>query len=115
MAASKLHNQRPKDKFNQTQRELIIRWLGQGLRSDDINALAAKENPPFSVTPDDVSYYRHTRKIDIQALIRESEQRALLEGLALRQNRLQALARLAKKLEEELYVRGSLWLLRVRG
>lgn len=86
----------------------MLRWIVDGLQSDEINELAATFIPPFNVSPQQVSYYRKTRKADIAALIAAGEQEALSEGLALVGERVRKLKQLAALLARDLFG-GFIW------
>ena len=101
-------------RLKKAQKEAILRWVADGLGSDEINELAAGFIPPFAVSRPQVTYYRRTRNADIAALVAAGEQRALSEGLALRGERVTKLKQLATLLERDLFG-GSLWLDQVKG
>ncbi len=90
------------------QKEAVLRWLVEGLQSDEINDRAATFIPPFVISPRQATYYRKTRNADIQALVAAGEQDALLEGLALKAERVIKLKQLAALLERDLFG-GFLW------
>jgi hypothetical protein len=96
------------------QKEAVLKWIAEGLLSDEINDRASEFIPPFSVSPSQVTYYRNTRAADIAALIKAGEQDALTEGLATRGERVKKLKSLAALLERDLFG-GFLWLEQVKG
>ena len=101
-------------RLKKAQKEAVLRWIAEGLQSDEINHRASEFIPPFSVLPSQVSYYRKTRQEDINALIRAGEQDALSEGLALKGERVTKLKQLAALLEKDLFG-GFLWTEEVKG
>jgi len=101
-------------RLRKTQKEAVLKWIAAGLQSDEINALAAELDPPFEVSRRQVSYYRNTRNIEIGALIKAGEQKALTEGLALKAERVIRLKQLAALMEKDL-LGGFLWLDQVKG
>jgi hypothetical protein len=95
-------------RLRKSQKEAVLRWIAEGLLSDEINKRAADYVPPFSVSRAQVDYYRHTRDIEIDALTRAGEQDALVEGLALKSERVRRLKQLAMLMEKDLF-NGFLW------
>jgi len=96
------------------QKEAVLRWIAEGLQSDEINERAAESIPPFFVTRNQVCYYRKTRHADIDAITRAGEQDALTEGLATKGERVKKLKQLAALMERDLFG-GFLWLDQVKG
>lgn len=90
-------------RLKKAQREALIEWVAEGLLSDEINARAGEFNPPFSVARQTITYYRQTRRVDIDRILAESEQDALTTGLALRSERVRKLKALATRLERDLF------------
>ena len=101
-------------RLKKSQKEAVIRWIAEGLQSDEINERGADFIPPFSVSRQQAGYYRKTRAADIKALIAAGEQDALTEGLAKKAERVKKLKQLASLLERDLFG-GSLWLDQVKG
>ena len=101
-------------RLKKTQKEAVLRWIVEGLQSDEINERAAVFVPPFSVKRDQVTYYRKTRDADIRVLIKAGEQEALTEGLALKGDRVTKLKQLAALMERDLFG-GFLWLDQMKG
>ena len=101
-------------RLKKAQKEAVIRWIAEGLQSDEINDLAAEFVPPFSVSRAQVRYYRKTRDADIKAIVAAGEQDALTEGLARRGERVKRLKQLAALMERDLFG-GFLWLDQVKG
>lgn len=101
-------------RLKKAQKEAVIRWIAEGLQSDEINNHASTFIPPFSVHRQQVDYYRRTRDADIKALVKAGEQEALSEGLALRGERVTRLKQLAALMERDLFG-GFLWLDQVKG
>ena len=101
-------------RLKKSQKEAVLKWIAEGLKSGEINERAAIFIPPFSVSRRQVDYYRQTRDADIKALIAAGEQDALSEGLALKGERVKRLKQLAALLEKDLFG-GFLWLDQVKG
>src|SRR5690606_35647026 len=78
------------------------------------NRRAGNERRPFSVTRQQVDYYRQSREVNLQAIAESGEREALREGLALKEERVRKLKLLAELIEEDLFG-GFLWLDQVRG
>lgn len=103
-------------RLNKIQKEALLVWIAEGLRSDEINARAAEFDPPFSISRRQATYYRNTRKADIEQIIREGERKALKEGLATVERRVKRLVQLAERLEDDLLDESvSLWLPQVKS
>jgi len=60
-------------RLKKDQRLAVIRWIAEGLQSDEINGLASKFEPPFSLSRATIAQYRRTRRIDINAIIAEGQ------------------------------------------
>lgn len=84
------------------------------MQSDEINDRAAVFVPPFSITRDQVYYYRKTRDADIKAMVAAGEQDALSEGLALKGERVKKLKQLAALMERDLFG-GFMWVEQVKS
>lgn len=96
------------------QKQALLKWIGEGLQSAEINERAANFDPPFNVSRQQVDYYRKTRKIDLDAIAHITEQNALIEGYALKEHRVYKLSMLAALLEQDL-LGGMLWLDDMKG
>lgn len=94
---------RKRQKLRKRQREALLRWISEGLQTDEINERAAEFDPPFEVSRQHVDHYRSTRAADIQAIQQAGEYDALTTGLALRGERVRKLQRLAALLEEDIF------------
>ena len=93
---------------------MVIKAVAEGLQTDEINERAANFKPPFSVSRQQVDYYRDTREQDIKAIRSISEKNALIEGFALKEHRVYKLSLLAALMEKDLFG-GFLWLDQVKG
>lgn len=92
----------------------MIAAVAEGLQTDEINERAAKFKPPFSVSRQQVDYYRDTREQDIKAIRAIDEKSALVEGYALKEHRVYKLSMLAALMERDLFG-GFLWTDQVKG
>jgi hypothetical protein len=101
-------------RLRKAQKEAVLKWIANGLQSDEINDLAASFVPPFQVSRRQVAYYRKSRNADIAALIAAGEQEALSEGLALKAERVKKLKQLAALMGRDLFG-GFLWTEQVKG
>lgn len=101
-------------RLKKAQKEFVIELVAEGLRTDEINARAAKFRQPFDVSRQQVDYYRKTRKKDIQAITEIDENSALNRGYAKREHRVFKLQKLAKLIELDLFG-GFLWLDQEKG
>ena len=96
------------------QKEAVLKWIAAGLESDEINEWAAEFASPFNVSRGQVQFYRRTRQIDIEAIKKGDEYKALNEGLALKTERIKKLKQLATLMEGDLFG-GLLWVEDVKG
>jgi hypothetical protein len=101
-------------RLKKAQKEAVLAWIAEGLKTDEINARAAEHDPPFSVSWQQVDYYRKTRMIDLDAIRKVSEKNALIEGYALKEHRVYKLSLLAALMEKDLFG-GFLWTDQVKG
>lgn len=90
------------------QRKAVLKWIAEGRKTNEINKLAVEFDPPFSVSRQQVDWYRKTRAIQIQAIQSTEQQDALSEGLALKAERVKKLKQLAAAMEIDLFS-GLLW------
>ena len=97
-----------------SQKAAVLEWIADGLQTDEINQRAAEFKRPFSVSRQQVDYYRKTRKVDIEAIKLASDSDALKSGLALKEVRVDKLRQLAALMEKDL-LGGFLWLEQVKG
>ena len=101
-------------RLKKAQKEKVLSWVAEGLESGEINERAAKEEPPFVVSRDQVLYYRLRSQSDLQTIRAISEQNALIEGYAKKETRVQKLSILAALMEKDL-IGGFLWTDQVKG
>ena len=96
-------------KLNKEHKELLLTWIAEGLQSDEMNERASLFISPFSVSREQVAYYRRTRHDKIRELKEVYENTALNTGLALKGIRVRKLKKLAAKMEKDLLEKGLLW------
>jgi len=97
-------------KLNKDQKKAVISWIAEGLQSNEVNDRAAVFKQPFSVSKQQVDYYRKTRASQMAVLKKEHEGDAINTGLALMAVRVQKLQRLAGLLENDLFEKRLVWL-----
>ena len=102
-------------RLKKTQKTELLKWIAEGLESGEINKRASKYDPPFEVSRAHIQYYRRTRKLDIEEIIKRSEHKALNSGLALKSTRVERLKKIAEMLEEDLFENDLLWTDQVKG
>jgi hypothetical protein len=95
-------------RLKKSQKAALLSWIAEGLQSDEINERAAEHDPCFSVSRQQVDYYRKTRQADIDTITRAGEMDALTQGLALKEVRVSKLQQLAALMERDL-LGGFLW------
>jgi len=91
----------------------LLRWIAEGLQTDEINERGATFDPPICVSRAHVDYYRRTRKIEIEEIKATDEHKALNEGLALKSIRVAKLKKLAALCGADIFG-DSLWVDRVK-
>jgi hypothetical protein len=96
------------------QKEAVLKWATAGFETDEINKLAAEFSPPFTVSRQQVDYYRQTRGVDLGLIQRAGEEDALTEGLSIKGERVRRLKQLAALMERDIFG-GFLWLDQVKG
>ena len=101
-------------KLTKRQKEKVLAWIGEGLQSDEMNARAAKCRPPFTVSRQQVDFYRDSRGLVLEELTEASESDALRTGLALKEERVATLVELAERLKSEL-LGDRLWIERQKA
>ncbi len=101
-------------RLKESQKREVIRWIAAGLQSDEINERAAQFDEPFSVSRQQVDYYRKSFAIDLEAMKRAGREDALTEGLAIRSERVRKLKQLAALMEQDIFG-GLLWTTEVKG
>lgn len=95
-------------RLQKVQKEALLKWISEGLQSDEINDRAAVFDVPFEVSRQQVDGYRDRRAIEIAAIRRAGEYDALTEGLATKAARVQKLQQLAALMEQDIFG-GFLW------
>jgi hypothetical protein len=101
-------------RLTKKQKQNVLAWIAEGIETDEINKRAAQASPPFSVSRQQVDWYRKTRRVDVDALTRASEMKALSQGLALKEVRVARLQALAALMERDLFG-GFLWVENVKS
>jgi hypothetical protein len=105
-------------RLKQKQKEHLLSLVAEGKTSDEINARAAAFEPPYSVSRQQVDFYRASRGVRLEEIKAESESGALRTGLALKERRVETLSELGERLKRELLAEGDdgrLWLRRKRA
>lgn len=101
-------------RLRKAQKELILQGIAEGLNSTEINERAKLFKQPFEVSRQRIDYYRKSRKIDMEAILSVDEKNALTTGLALKENRVADLQKLAQLLKKDLFG-GFLWTEETKG
>ena len=96
------------------QKNHLLELISEGLKTREINKRAAKFEPPYKVSRQQVDYYRDSRGVKLAEIAEASESVALTTGLALREERVAALKELAAIFHRELCKEGRLWLPHVK-
>jgi len=82
-------------RLNKKQKEFLLSLVAEGLKSDEINARAAKFKPPFEVSRAQVDFYRDSRGVVLEEIKEASESEALRTGFAVKEFRVEALTNIA--------------------
>lgn len=98
----------------QSQKELLIQWIAEGLLTDEINKRAARCAEPFKVSRQQVDYYRKRCDKDIKEITQQLQFQALNTGLAVVSERVEKLKQLAELMEKDLFG-GLLWTTMKKG
>jgi len=102
------------NRLKKAQKEKLLEWVAAGYETSEINSKAALFEPPFSVSSQQVNWYRKTRESELKAIKAISENAAMVEGYALKEHRVYKLSLLAALMEKDLFG-GFLWLDQVKG
>jgi hypothetical protein len=102
-------------RLTKKQKEFLLKCIGEGLETDEINARAKAFKPGFSVTRQDVDYYRKSRGVKLKEIAESDEMEALRSGLALRSERVARLEKLFNRVERDLLENDLVWLPRKRA
>lgn len=104
-------------RLKKAQKEALLGWIAEGLKTDEINKRAAKFKPRFKVSARTVAHYRKSRGVKLDAIQEEGETSALKTGFAVKEKRVEALQKLADVLLDELTRKedNRLWLTQVKG
>jgi len=102
-------------RLNKGQKEALLSWVAEGLKTDEINKRAAKFKPRFKVSARVVAYYRKSRDVKLEEIKAADETSALNTGLALKENRVARLQKLADLLIDDLFELDLLWTDEVKG
>lgn len=100
-------------RLRKSQKEAVLSWIAEGLQTDEINSRAREFESPFSVSRQQVDFYRERSSVDLEALRKAGNYDALTEGLARKDERVRRLQMLAALMENDL-LGGSLWLEQVK-
>lgn len=96
-------------KLDKAQREKVLALVAAGLTTGEINTRLAGENPPIVCSRQQIDKYRKSRGTKIKEIVEKSERSALKKGLALKENRVKKLQKLADAMEKDLFIRKRLW------
>jgi hypothetical protein len=95
--------------LTKNQKEHLLALISDGRKTREINKCAAKFKQPYKVSRQQVDYYRDSREVKLKEIEESSESDALKSGLAIRENRVEALEEVAQMLLSDLRA-GRLWL-----
>jgi len=84
-------------------------WVVTGLPASEINLLAAKFNPPFEVSRQQVDEYKKRLEPKVKEILKERELSPLMTGIAVRENRISLLQQLADAMTEDLITNKKMW------
>ena len=102
-------------RLQKQQREAVLAWLAEGLKSDEINQRAAAFESPFEVSRENAYQYRLRYGVQIKALSQAADLAALHEGLSVKAARVHRLQKMADEMTLDLFDRGLFWTTLVKG
>lgn len=97
------------------QKDFVLKCIGEGLETDEINARAAKFRPRFEVSRQQVDYFRKSRGVKLKEIAESSEFVALHTGLALRNERIKRLENLFNVIEKDFLENNRVWIEREKA
>jgi hypothetical protein len=97
------------------QKDFVIKCVGEGLETDEINARAARCKPPFSVSRQQVDYFRKSRGVKLKEIAAGDEFEALHSGLANRAERVARLENLFNLVEQDFLENNRVWIEREKA
>src|SRR6185436_18348925 len=89
-------------RLRKAQKEIVLQGIAEGLTTGEINKRAAKFKPRFKVSRSQVDFYRKTREIKLDEIKEAGETQALTHGLAIKDERVAVLQRLANRMIADL-------------
>ena len=89
-------------RLKKAQKELVLFCIGEGLTTDEINKRASKFKPRFKVSRSQVDFYRKTRDVKLDEIKEAGEVQALTKGLAIKDERVAVLQKLANRMITDL-------------
>jgi hypothetical protein len=102
-------------RLNKVQKTILLTWISAGLKTDEINTLAAQLQQPFKVKRQMVDQYRKKLGVNFQKIKAADEADSLKTGLSARARRVEKLTALAENMSAELLDGDKLWLERVES
>jgi hypothetical protein len=84
-------------RLRKAQLDILLTWIAAGKATDEINELASAFRPRFKVTKQQVDYYRKSRGLALEEIKETTESVAMQTGLALRDERIALLKKMAEK------------------
>lgn len=97
------------------QKDFVLKCIGEGLETDEINARAAKCRPPFSVSRQQVDYFRKSRGVKLKEIAAGDEFEALRSGMANRRERVKRLENLFNQIEKDFLENNRVWVEREKA
>lgn len=105
-------------RLDKRQKDVLLSWISEGLRTDEINRRAARFSTPFHVNTRITAYYRKSRAVKIDQVQTEAEFASVRSGLAKKTERVAKLQLVAELLMKDLLSDGEesrLWLDQIKG
>jgi len=96
-------------KLNKNQKAKLKELVASGYETDKINKLAAQFEQPFSVSRQQVDFYRKKHSPEIVKILEEKKSSPLKEGLAIKENRISLLQQLADAMKKDLIDDKKTW------
>jgi len=84
------------------QRNMVIEWIASGDGTTAVRQKSTQCDPPFTVSKELINYYKKSRKLRPEDVVKNGEMESIKRGLALREVRIEKLIALGEQMEKDL-------------
>lgn len=95
--------------YSDDQLDALVQWLAEGMTNKQIHEASAKFDPPFEIDSRMISYYWRSKEVEIGKARAERQSRIIAQGVAMTENRIAKLVKLAEVLEADLFNHKLTW------